>query len=108
MEIYDYYTSGGKNLIMEYVEKLETKERAEVLDAREQIRDYGLDAFEKLNTRQLDGKIWEVKLSKIRIMYVIVSEESVFFLNICRKQKGKTEKQELDKARRRAQTYELL
>ena len=34
MEIYDYTTSGGKNLIMEYIEKLPDALKAESLDTR--------------------------------------------------------------------------
>ena len=41
-------------------------------------------------------------------MYVIQSQESVYFLNICRKQKGKAEKQELEKAKKRARAEGLL
>ena len=41
-------------------------------------------------------------------MYVIADQGSVYFLNICRKQKGKTEKQELEKAKRRAKDAGLL
>ena len=68
----------------------------------------GLDAFEKLNTRQLRGKLWEIKISQNRIMYIIVNEDIVAFLNICKKQKGRTEKKEIDKAIRRAKKENLL
>ena len=35
-------------------------------------------------------------------MYVIISKEVVAFLHICKKQKGKAEKFEIDKAEKRA------
>ena len=57
MEIYDYKTSGGKNLIMDYIESLSKPEKLELLDIRAEIRKSGLDAFEKLDTRQLRGKL---------------------------------------------------
>ncbi len=41
-------------------------------------------------------------------MYVIRDQESVFFLNICKKQKGKAEKQELERAKKRAKAAGLL
>ncbi len=41
-------------------------------------------------------------------MYVIINEEGVAFLHICKKQKGKAEKKELDKAIKRAKSEGLL
>ena len=108
MNIYDYTTSGGKNLIMEYVEALSAPSKAEILAVRQLIREKGVDAFSLLVTRQLYKKLWEIKISQERVMYVIQNQESVFFLNICKKQKGKAEKQELEKAKTRAKAEGLL
>lgn len=108
MEIYDYMTAGGKNLITEYIDKLPKSERLELYDIRREIRKTGPDAFEKLTTRQLRGKLWEIKASQTRVMYVIIDEEGVAFLHICKKQKGKAEKKELDKAIKRAKSEGLL
>ena len=108
MEIYDYTTSGGKNLIMEYIEALPAPVKAEVLAARKLIFEQGMQAFSLLVTRQLYKKLWEIKLSQERIMYIIQDQDSVYFLNICRKQKGKAEKQELEKAKKRAKDEGLL
>ena len=108
MTIYDYVTAGGKNLILEYIEKLPPSERAEILAARQLIYEDGIDAFSVLTTRPLYKKLWEIKISQERIMYVIKNEEEVYFLNICKKQKGKVEKKELDKTRRRAMAEGLL
>lgn len=108
MEIYDYATSGGKNLITEYIDSLPKNERLAIYDVRDKIREYGLFAFVNLNTRQLHGKLWEIKIFQTRIMYVIASSDIVFFLHICKKQKGKAEKVELDKAIKRAKSENLL
>lgn len=108
MEILDYQTSGGKNIIKAYIDKLPENERAEILDVRQEINKSGLDAFEKLNTRQLRGKLWEIKISQNRIMYVIINRDNVAFLHICKKQKGKAEKQEIDKALQRAKREGLI
>ena len=108
MEIYDYSTSGGKNLILEYIKDLSDALKAEILDTRQLIREKGIDAFPLLATRQLYKKLWEIKISQERIMYVIQDLESVYFLNICKKQKGKAERQELEKAKKRAKEAGLL
>ena len=86
MDIYDYTTSGGKNLIMEYIENLPDALKAEVLDTRQLISEKGTTAFTYLVTRQLYKKLWEIKISQERIMYVIQDQDSVYFLNICKKQ----------------------
>lgn len=108
MDIYDYTTRGGKNVITNYIDKLSARERLEIYDIRQEIRKHGMDAFEKIDTRQLRGKLWEIRVSQTRIMYVIVDTNGVAFLHICKKQKGKAEKQELEKALERAKRENLI
>ena len=108
MVIYDYHTIGGKNVIKEYIDRLETGEKLRIYEIREEIRRSGLDAFEKINTRQLRGKLWEIKISQTRIMYVIIDTDGVAFLHICKKQKGKEAKKELDTALKRARGEKLI
>ena len=93
---------------MEYISFLPAGTRAEVLATRQMISEKGIEAFSLLVTRQLFKKLWEIKISQERIMYVIQDQESVYFLNICKKQKGKVEKQELEKAKKRAREEGLL
>ena len=108
MDIYDYTTRGGKNVITNYIDKLSAKERLEIYDIRQEIRKHGMDAFEKIDTRQLRGKLWEIRVSQTRIMYVIVDTNGVAFLHICKKQKGKAEKQEIEKALERAKRENII
>ena len=108
MDIYDYTTRGGKNVVTNYIDKLSAKERLEIYDIRQEIRKHGMDAFEKIDTRQLRGKLWEIRVSQTRIMYVIVDTNGVAFLHICKKQKGKAEKQEIEKALERAKRENLI
>ena len=108
MDIYDYTTRGGKNVITNYIDKLSARERLEIYDIRQEIRKHGMDAFEKIDTRQLRGKLWEIRVSQTRIMYVIVDTNGVAFLHICKKQKGKAEKQEIEKALERAKRENLI
>jgi phage-related protein len=108
MDIYDYQTTGNKNVILDYINALPKDEQLRIYDIRKEIRTSGLDAFEKLNTRQLRGKLWEIKVSQTRIMYVIINKDGVAFLHICKKQKGKAEKQELETAIKRAEREGLM
>ena len=102
MRILDYQTAGGKNLIKEYLSALPKAERDIGYKIRHKIVQYGLAAFDELDTRQLRGELWEIKFSQNRIMYVIADKDNVYFLHACKKQKDKAEKFELDKTIRRA------
>jgi phage-related protein len=108
MEIFDYCTVGGKNLIKEYLSNLPIPERTYGYGIRHKIIRDGLKAFEGLDTRQLSGKLWEIKFFSNRIMYIIFDKDTVHFLHACKKQKGKSEKNDLNKAIQRAQERNLL
>lgn len=107
MDIHDYHTSNGKNLIKEYISTIPIDERKEIYRIRHKIILNGFLAFQELNTRQLRGKLYEIKYSDNRIMYVIKDNDNVYFLHICQKQKGKAEKFELQKAINRAKELNL-
>jgi phage-related protein len=102
VEIHDYTTSGGKNLIKEYISTRPMSERREIYKIRHEIILNGLLAFQELNIRQLRGKLYEIKHSDNRIMYVIKDADNVYFLHACQKQKGKAEKFEIETALKRA------
>ena len=108
MEIHDYCTDGGKNLIKEFLGNLPVPERTYGYGIRHKIIQDGLKAFDGLDTRQLFDKLWEIKFFSNRIMYVIFDKDNVHFLHACRKQKGKAEKFELSKAIKRAKERNLL
>ena len=93
---------------MDYIDALPAATKAEILASRQLIQEKGIEAFSLLVTRQLFKKLWEIKISQERIMYVLQDQDSVYFLNICKKQKGKAEKQELEKAKKRAKAAGLL
>jgi len=107
MNIVEYTTAGGKNLIQEYVDSLSAKEQLEAENIRRRILIEGYNALKDLNTRQLKGKLWEIKFSKNRIMYVVQQGETIYFLHACKKQKNKAEKPDVEKAIRRAKEYGL-
>ena len=108
MEILDYCTEGGKNLIKEYLGSLPVAERTYGYGIRQKIIQNGITAFKGLNTRQLQGKLWEIKFFSNRIMYVIYDQDTVYFLHAYKKQKGKALKHELGKAIQRAKERNLM
>ena len=103
MNIYRYTTKGGKDLIKEYLDKLPIKEKAHGYEIMEVLEEEGLTAFDELNTRQLRKKLWEIKFNyRDRMMYVIADDDNLYILHACKKQKGKAELFELNKAIKRA------
>jgi len=107
MNIIDYETAGGKSMIEEYLDKLPLTEQLEAVDIRLKIEDEGILALEALNTRHLRGKLWEIKFSQNRIMYVVMDSDTIYFLHACKKQKNKAEKFELETAIKRAKKFGL-
>ena len=102
MKIYDFCTSSGKDVIEDYFEKQSQKVQLEYSEIREAIREYGFKAFKEfLSTRQLRGKLWEIKFSNERIAYVFLNEDSVLFVHAFKKQKSKTEKSDIKLAEKR-------
>ena len=102
MKIHDYHTAAGKNLIKEFLKALPQTEMYVGYHIRHMLGSKGLDALKELDTRQLRGKLWEIKFSANRFMYVVVDGENFYILHACKKQKGKAEQFELDTALNRA------
>ena len=108
MNIYEWQTSGGKNEIEEYFKNTSIYEQAEYYKVKSEIETKGYQAFFHLNTRKLYDKLWEIKISQNRIMYVIVDIDNVYFIHVCKKEKNKTEKVDLNKAIKRAKRENLI
>jgi phage-related protein len=107
MNVHHYVTKGGKDLIFEYIDDLPRNEKAEGLTILERLEEEGLAALEVLNTRQLRGKLWEIKFyDSNRIMYVVADEDNMYLVHACKKQKGKAEKFELNTAIKRVKELE--
>jgi len=102
LRIHDYHTTAGKNLIKEYLHSLPQPEMYVGYHIRHMLGSRGLSALEELDTRQLVGKLWEIKFSKNRIMYIIADSDNIHMLHACKKQKNKAEQFEIDTAKRRA------
>jgi phage-related protein len=95
-------TTAGKNLIKEYLHSLPQVEMYVGYRIRHMLGSRGLSALKELDTRQIIGKLWEIKFSKNRIMYIIVDSNNIHMLHACKKQKGKAELFDIDTAKQRA------
>ena len=100
MRIKTYETSGGKNLILEYINDLPRDEMLEGYSIIKRLTDNRLD---ELNTRQIRGKVWEIKFYRHnRLFYILMEKNCIYLLHACKKQKGKAEKFEVCTALKRA------
>lgn len=109
MNIHHYKTNGGKDLILEYIDMLPKYEKAEGLLILYKLEEDGLEALNVLNTRQLRGKLWEIKFyNNNRIMYIIADIDNMYLVHACKKQKGKAEMFELNKAIKRVKELEKV
>ena len=107
MDIIDYTTLGGKNVITDLLDQLPISERVTGYKIRDMIEVDGEIALQAIKTRQLRKKLWEIKFADNRIMYVLTSNECIYFLHACKKQKNKSELPDLNKAIRRAKNFGL-
>ncbi|MBV7271646.1 type II toxin-antitoxin system RelE/ParE family toxin [Clostridiaceae bacterium UIB06] len=97
-----YKTKGGKDVITEYIDQLEGMEKARAKIILESLEKDGLEALEYMNTRQLSGKLYEIKFDNSRFMYVVIDCNLIHILHACKKQKGKTSQSDLNTAKKRA------
>ena len=102
MRIHDYHTAAGKNLIKEYLQSLPKTEMYIGYRIRHMLGSRGINALAELDTRQLRGKLWEIRFSQNRIMYIIADNDNINFLHACKKQKEKAERFDLEIAIKRA------
>lgn len=103
MKLHHYKTAGDKDLILEFIDNLPVVERAAGLVALEKLQDDSAEAMTILCTRHIQGKLWEIKFYKAnRIFYILLDKDNIYLVHACKKQKGKAEKFELQKAIRRA------
>ncbi len=103
MQIHSYKTAAGKDLVIDYIENLPIKEKAEGYYIIEQLEKEGSAALEYLDTRQIRGKLWEIKFFRQnRIFYVLQDQDNIYLLHACKKQKDRAERHEVEKALARA------
>lgn len=85
MKVTFYTTASGKSPVLNYLENLPKQEKARILEALEQIDQYGFDAV-RVQFRQIEGKLWEIKISGHRVFYVVIEREEMILLHSYKKQ----------------------
>jgi len=102
LEVFTYHTAGNKDVIRTYLNGLEKADKVHGYTILYRLETMGISALDSLNTRQISGKVWEIKFAQHRIFYLLVEREKIYLLHACHKQKNKAEPKDIDIALRRA------
>lgn len=85
MRVTFYTTTSGRSPVRDYISDLSKPERARLLEVLTQVEQYGFDAV-RTQFRQIEGKLWEIKVSAHRVFYVMVHREEMVLLHAYKKQ----------------------
>jgi len=95
-----YRTASGASPVEKYLAGLEAKERAAVLGDLNNVQKSGLSA-PGVVTRQIRGKLWEIKASAQRVFYVVAGGPTMVLLHAYKKQGKKAPPREIAVAEQR-------
>jgi phage-related protein len=90
-----FKTGSGRSPVLEYILDLAKPERARLLEALDQIEHYGFKAT-RMQFRQIEGKLWEIKASAHRVLYVVIDRDEMVLLHAYKKQGQKLPLKERD------------
>ncbi len=100
MTIHSYFSSSGRDLILDYINSLPEDEKTDGLSVLELMEN---GEFDKIRFKRWEKKVYEVYFQKDnRIFYIVVDKENIYLLHSCRKQKNKTEKTDVKIVKKRA------
>jgi phage-related protein len=100
MQVLFYRSPAGGCPVQDYLLELEEDERGRVLTAIEDLAQKGV-AHSAVELRQVHGKLWEVKVSRHRVFYVLISGPTMVLLHAYKKQAQKAPPRELKVAKQR-------
>jgi phage-related protein len=96
MDVLRYRTRAGADPVGKYLDGVAAREAADVLDAIVALEEHGLDAA--VNTRQVRGRLWEIKVGDHRIFFVVISGPRLVLLHGYRKRAQKAPPREIETA----------
>jgi phage-related protein len=104
MEVIFYETASSRSPVIDFIEKLPANEQVVIFSVLKDFKRRGMLA-QGCNFRQLEGKLWEIKIRTMsggyRFLYVWLSEERVIVLHVFKKKTQKTPLKEIRLAKKR-------
>lgn len=95
-----YTTPAGAAPVQKYIDSLPRQEQAAIAAALRDLRENGIEGS-AVTMRQVDGKLWEVKVGAQRVFYVVITGPVLVLLHAYQKQSQRAPKGEVDTARKR-------
>ncbi|USN51645.1 MAG: type II toxin-antitoxin system RelE/ParE family toxin [Myxococcales bacterium] len=100
MDVVYFRQATGKEPVRQYIDKLPSEVAAYVLAAIKDIKEHGLDKA-LVTCRQIEGKLWEIKIDAQRVFYVVIDGPTMVLLHAYKKQGQKAPKKEISVAKKR-------
>ena len=95
-----YTTARGKDPVKEFIDALPKEKRQDIYRTLELIQAFGLEA-PGVSMRKIKGKLWEIRISKSRIFYVLIDKDIMVLLSAYKKQSQKAPEHEIQIATKR-------
>jgi phage-related protein len=103
LQILFYRTASGRLPAYEYIHGLPFEDVKGILGDLELVKQHGVFKA-PVDTRQLDGKLWEIKSGvghQQRLFYCLCMGDALVILHACKKQKAGSQQQDVEIARKR-------
>jgi len=100
MRVEFYRTPSGRGPVEDNLKGLPISEGAEIDAVLESLEQHGLDA-PLVSMRQIRGKLWELRVSRNRVFYVVLNGERMVLLHAYKKRGQKAPIHEIETALRR-------
>jgi len=95
-----YRTARGDEPVRDYVRALSPRERDVWDETLALLEAFGSDA--PVSLRQLQGKLWEIRVGRHRVAYVLLAGSQMVLLHAFKKQGQRTPRRDIELALRRA------
>jgi phage-related protein len=102
MRLRYYTTARGVRPVADYIEGLSRGDQAVITAALIEISGRGF-AARGVTFRQIEGKLWEVRIGPHRVFYILLHAEDMLLLHAYRKQSQKAPARHVEIAQRRMQ-----
>ena len=97
MRVRRYVTPAGADPVAKFLDALAAREAARILAAAQAIEESGLEES-GVATRQLRGRLWELKVGQQRVLFVLISGPTMVLLHGYTKGSQRAPKREIETA----------
>ena len=98
LKISFYPTSRGGSPVLKFIDALDEHESGWLYAALKDLALHGLGRTVH-PFRAIEGKLWELKIGRYRIFYVMMTGPELVLLHACKKQGRKARKEDVDVSR---------